>query len=84
MTSSTEAGSTAVTEPKYPHVHVRLIGEDGNAGAIMGRVAEAMRAAGVPSEERNAYRLESMQGDYTQLLRTVFKWVTVVGSDMLD
>jgi hypothetical protein len=32
---------------KYPNVSVRLVGEDGNAFAILGRVIKAMRHADV-------------------------------------
>jgi len=43
--------------------------------AIMGRVSNAMRKAGVPQEEINEYLDESMSGDYDNLLRTAIKWV---------
>jgi len=36
-----------MTEPKYPDVTVELEGQDGNAGAIMGRVVRALREAEV-------------------------------------
>jgi hypothetical protein len=36
-----------MSEPKYPDVSVRLVGEDGNAFAIMGRVSAALRDAGI-------------------------------------
>ena len=39
------------TEIKHPDVYVRLVGEDGNAYAIMGRVQEALRTAGVSEKE---------------------------------
>ena len=61
--------------PKYPAIVVPLVGEDGNAVAIMGRVSNAMRKAGVPQEEINQYLDESMSGDYDNLLRTAIKWV---------
>lgn len=64
---------------KYPQVRVRLAGEDGNAYAIMGRVCEAMKRAGIPKEERDAYMAESMQSDYTHLLRTAMAWVNCDG-----
>ena len=61
--------------PKYPAIVVPLVGEDGNAVAIMGRVANAMRKSGVAQEEINQYLDESMSGDYDNLLRTAIKWV---------
>lgn len=65
------------TEVKYPDVQVRLVGEDGNAFAIMGRVATALRRAGVSNEEIEAYYAESTSGDYDNLLRTATRWVQV-------
>lgn len=64
-------------EPKYPEIEVRLVGEDGNAFAIMGRVASALKDAGIPKEEIDAYYSESTSGDYDNLLRTAVKWVAV-------
>lgn len=65
------------TEVKYPDVQVRLVGEDGNAFAIMGRVATALRRAGVSNEEIEAYYAESTSSDYDNLLRTATRWVQV-------
>jgi hypothetical protein len=64
------------TQVKYPHVEVELVGEDGNAFAIMARVSNALKKAGVNQEEVDAYMQESMSGDYDNLLRTAMKWVT--------
>ncbi len=66
-----------IEAPKYPEIEVRLVGEDGNAVSIMGRVANALRKAGVSQEEINAYLDESMSGDYDNVLRTAVKWVSV-------
>jgi hypothetical protein len=64
-------------EPKYPDVQVQLVGEDGNAFAIMGRVASALKSAGVPQSEIDEYYEESTSGDYDKLLQTAVKWVAV-------
>lgn len=64
-------------ETKYPEVEVRLVGEDGNAFAIMGRVMSALKEAGVPKEEIDKYYAESTSGDYDNLLRTAVAWVSV-------
>jgi hypothetical protein len=53
---------------KYPNVKVRLVGEDGNAFAILGRVKNAMRKARVPKEEIDAFMAEATAGDYDGLL----------------
>lgn len=67
--------------PKYPNVHVELIGQDGNAFAILGRVSRAMERAKVPAEDRSAFQAEATSGDYDHLLRTVTKWVSVGAED---
>ena len=63
------------TQPRYPEVQVQLSGEDGNAFAILGRTAAALRAAGVPSEEIDAFFAEATSGDYDHLLQTAMRWV---------
>ena len=62
---------------KYPEVTVQLVGNDGNAFAVMGAVSKALRRAGVSKEEVDKYKEESMSGDYDHLLRTAMKWVEV-------
>ena len=68
-------------EPKYPDVHVGLIGLDGNAFAILGRVRGAMIRADISKEERDAFHAEATSGDYDHLLRTVMRWVSVDSED---
>jgi len=63
--------------PKYPDITVTLVGEDGNAFAILGRVKQALRRAGVPQEEQDAFMAEATAGDYDHLLQTVMRWVEV-------
>jgi len=63
--------------PKYPDVHVQLTGEDGNAFAIMGAVSIALKRHGVPADEVEKYKEESMSGDYDNLLQTAMRWVDV-------
>jgi hypothetical protein len=77
--TSSQKGAIKVfdTQVKYPEVHVRLVGEDGNAFAIMGRVSRALKEAGVPQAEIDAYYAESTSGDYDNLLRTATRWVQV-------
>ena len=61
---------------KHPNIVVKLVGEDGNAFAILGRIEKAMRRAGVSQEERKAFQAEATAGDYDDLLATCMKWVT--------
>ena len=62
---------------KYPNIEVQLVGEDGNAFAIMGKVQKAMRRAGVPKPEIDQYLKEAMSGDYDHLLQVTMEWVEV-------
>ena len=63
---------------KYPEIEVALLGNDGNAFAILGAVSSAMKRASVPQAERDAFYAEATAGDYDELLRTVMRWVEVV------
>jgi hypothetical protein len=64
-------------ETKYPDIEVNLIGEDGNAFAILGRVTRAMRHAKLDPSEIAAFQAEATSGDYDNLLVTTMRWVTV-------
>ena len=61
--------------PKYPHIRVPLVGEDGNAFMILARVAKALRRAGVSEAEVSLYNQEAMSGDYDNLISTTLRWV---------
>jgi hypothetical protein len=65
------------TGPKYPHVRVRLVGTDGNAFAVLGKVLGALRRAGVSDMERIAFQKAATVGDYDHLLATVMATVEV-------
>lgn len=72
------------TTTKYPNITVHLIGEDGNAYAILGRVADALERNG-HADEVEAFLAEAKSGDYDNLLRTVMQWVHVpLDSDISD
>jgi hypothetical protein len=63
--------------PKFENITVKLVGEDGNAFAILGRVTKAMKRSGVSKEDIDAFTKEAMSADYDALLQTVMKWVEV-------
>jgi predicted transglutaminase-like cysteine proteinase len=63
--------------PKYPHVHVQLSGEDGNAFFIIGRVRRAMRDAGLSADDLATYSNEAMDGDYEHVLTVTADTVSV-------
>lgn len=60
---------------KYPDITVQLIGEDGNAIAIVQRVTRALRRGGVPAEEVTEFRRQALSGDYDHVLNTCMEWV---------
>lgn len=62
---------------KFPSVTVQLVGEDGNAFAIIGRVSRALRKGGATDEERKEFFDEATSGDYDKVLQTCMQWVEV-------
>ena len=54
---------------------VELVGEDGNAFAIMGRVQKALKRAGNDSEVVDSYLKQAMSGDYDHLLAVTLAFV---------
>lgn len=64
-----------MSESKRPKV--KLIGEDGNAFAILGRCLRAARAAGWTDEQRRRFQDEAASGDYNKLLATVQEYFDV-------
>lgn len=61
---------------KYPDINIPLIGEDGNAFSILGRVSRSMRQNGL-ADEWKVFESEATAGDYDHLLRTVMEWFSV-------
>jgi len=64
----------------YEPVSVALAGEDGNAYAIMGRIAGAMRKAG-QSEHVAEYEKQATSDDYNHLLLVSMTWTKQLGED---
>jgi hypothetical protein len=63
--------------PKYPNITITmdLDGPDGNAFAIMGRVSAALKNNGASKEEVAQYSMDSMSGDYDNLIAAQSLWV---------
>lgn len=55
---------------------VKLIGEDGNAFYILGKVSRALKDAGMP-DKAEEFLKEATSGDYNHLLATCDKYVIV-------
>lgn len=68
-------------EPKFPDVKVKLVGEDGNAFSILGRVKRAMNDAGVEHSYIDDFIENATSGDYNHLLQVVMDTVSVDDSD---
>jgi hypothetical protein len=62
--------------PKYPEVNVPLVGEDGNAFSILGRVSRIMKRNGI-HDQWDEFHKEATSADYNHLLRTVMAWFSV-------
>ena len=63
--------------PRFPEVKVQLVGEDGNALFILGKVRAALQKAGVSKVDIEEYTEEATAGDYNDLLMTTMEWVEV-------
>ena len=61
----------------YPEVEVELVGQDGNAFAILGAVSKALKRADIPQDKIDECMTEMKSGDYDHLLQTAMKWVNV-------
>ena len=55
---------------------VKLLGTDGNAFSILGKVSNALRNTG-QGEKVEQYMKEAMAGDYDNLLRVTMQYVNV-------
>ena len=55
---------------------LKLTGEDGNAFAILGRAAKALKRAG-RSDEVDTFMAEATAGNYDHLLQVVMGWFEV-------
>ena len=64
-------------ELRQTGIKVRLIGEDGNAFHVLGKVRAALRRAGESREFIEAFTKEATSGDYNHLLATVMEVVEV-------
>lgn len=62
-------------EPKLPKVKMRMVGEDGEAFAILCRFKQAAREAKWPKNEIQRVLDGAMSGSYDHLLATILKHV---------
>ncbi len=71
----TQQQAAAAKEP-VTDIKLKLVGEDGNAFAIMGRARQALRRNG-RSDLIDAFTQECTSGDYSNLLATCMKYFVV-------
>ena len=57
-------------------IKVKMVGEDGNAFACLGRCMQALRRAG-KMEMWDEFHAEATSGDYNHLLATIMDWFDV-------
>lgn len=62
---------------KYPDIEVELIGQDGNAYNLLGRVVKALKSNEVSQDEIDKFLDEATESDYDNLLRVIMGWVEV-------
>lgn len=58
------------------NIKVKMIGEDGNAFAIMGRVIKALKEGG-RADLVEEYKKEAMSSDYANLLRVTDEYIVI-------
>ena len=66
-----------MTEPREKPT-MNLVGVDGNAFSILGRVQKALRNAGADEEYLIKYQVEATSGDYNNLLVVTMGYVHVM------
>ena len=65
------------TVPESELPTVKLLGEDGNAFSILGKVRRELRRSGYSREDIGQFTKEATSGTYDHLLITVTRWVNV-------
>jgi len=66
-----------MSEIKYPHITVKLTGENGNAFNLISKVTYALRRNGLKQVEIDEFVTEATSGDYDNVLQTCMRWVDV-------
>jgi hypothetical protein len=84
MTMKTYSAEILAEKAERGPVTVPLVGEDGNAFAILGRVGKSLRRAGYSQEARDAFMADAQSGDYNHLLQTAMDWVEEPDEDEED
>lgn len=59
-------------------IKVKLVGTDGNAFAVLGKVIGAMKSAKWSDRDIGNFKVEALMGDYDNLLRVVLDYCEVI------
>lgn len=68
----------------FKHIRIAMVGENGNAFSIMGRVQKAMKKEGCTPEEVTEVLDVMKEGDYNHLLNAVMDIFSIDGEDDED
>lgn len=66
-----------MSQPKFPHVHVKLTGTDGNVFSIIGKVSGALRRAGLKDEAKEFTSTAMSSDSYDAVLILCMETVDV-------
>jgi hypothetical protein len=77
MPETDEADSTSRSEIRYPEVTVQLVGRNGNAFAIIGRIAAALREHVGPDAEKQFTAEAFACTSYEELLGLAMRTVDI-------
>lgn len=73
----TELADAANLPIPYTRVEVRLVGTDGNAFALLGKVRQALRRAGYTTEFIEGFTQDATAGNYDELLQCIMRYIEV-------
>lgn len=59
-------------------IKVKLVGTDGNAFAVLGKVIGAMKSAKWSDRDIGDFEVEALMGDYDNLLKVVLDYCEVI------
>lgn len=68
---------TEPTEPLFPNIEVKLIGENSSVKNILRVCEKAMKKSGLSEREIEKFMTEAQKGDYNHLLCTCLRWFDV-------
>lgn len=64
-------------EPKYPLINAKVSQYNGRIEPVVGTIKRAMKRAGVPQHEIDAFVREAMASDFDHVLKVCMTYVNV-------